>query len=402
MTGNPLSGHTNHNQSSMAGSGTFTDGLADGDHIQSPTLTNYLEGIHGNGILLEEDTALGATNRNVPEDLPGVCEQVTNVNRVRVTGGTAIIGGVPHEFAGGPGATINIDLTRTSPNRRATYSALTSGQEALIVVYVSTKNSEVEGAVSNVQWEMGSAVSISANVYPTTPSGFLTDPKAATSLGTNSNSFQSVVLAVLRVVYNSTSGGGDLDLAITESNDKRVFIRPSPIYFTPVTSGAVGAVNAPVDDHAEIDALVAGTTGDLADSRLGALWQSHGTQIGSTVAGDNQKDVLYYTGTHVARFTRSVFDRVLTSTATSIDLTSTDANILVLTPGGTFAVTTSGPFPAGYVIEIKNTHASNTGTFALTNSTTSAIGDTADSDGGYARFVCITSHLSNPVFVRLL
>ena len=53
MTGNPLSGHTNHNQSSMAGSGVFTDGLADGDHIQSPTLTNYLEGIHNNGILLE-------------------------------------------------------------------------------------------------------------------------------------------------------------------------------------------------------------------------------------------------------------------------------------------------------------------------------------------------------------
>ena len=401
MTGNPLSGHTNHNQSSMAGTGVFTDGLADGDHIQSPTLTNYLEGIHGNGILLEEDTAYGASNKNVPEDLPGVCEQVTNTYTIRVTGGTAIINGVPYKFAGGPGSTIDIDLQNSNQHRRASsYSALTSGQEALIVVYVSTKDTESTEAVNNVQWEMGTAITTGTNAYPVTPSGFLNDPKSADGLATNSNSFQSVVLAVLRVVYNAS--GGDLDLSITESNDKRVFIRPSPIYFAPVTTGAVGAVNAPVDDHAEIDALVAGASGDLAGGRLGALWQSHGTQIGSTVAGDNQKDVLYYTGTHVARFTRSVFDRVLTSTATSIDLTSTDANVLVLTPGGSFAVTTSGPFPAGYIIEIKNTHGSNTGTFALTNSTTSAIGDTADADGGYARFVCTESHATNPVFVRLL
>ena len=105
MTGNPLSGHTKANESTMAGTATFTDGLTDGEHIQSPTLTNYLEGIHGNGILLEEDTAYGATNKNVPEDLPGVCEQNTNVNRIRVTGGTAILDGVPYQFANGPGGT---------------------------------------------------------------------------------------------------------------------------------------------------------------------------------------------------------------------------------------------------------------------------------------------------------
>ena len=391
MAGNPLSGHTKANESSMAGSATFTDGLTDGDHIQSPTLTNYLEGIHGNGILLEEDTAYGATNKNVPEDLPGVCEQNTNVNRIRVTGGTAILDGVPYQFANGPGGTLDVDLTTSSVHRRATYSALTSGQDALVVVYVSAKPS-----VNCVQWEMGSAITTATNAYPVTPSAFLNDPDTLTTL----TSKQSVVLAVLRVVYSGT--GGDLKVSISESNDKRVFVRPSPIYFTPVTTGAVGAANAPVDNHAEIDALVSGASGSLAGGRLGALWQSHGAQISSTTAGDNQKDVLYYTGTHAARFTRSVFDRVLTSTATSIDLTAADANILVLTPGGSFAVTTSGPFPAGYVIEIKNTHGSNTGTFALTNSTTATIGDTADSDGGYGRFVCTVSHATDPTFVRLL
>ena len=395
MTGNPLSGHTAANQASMTGSGVFTDSLKDGEHITSPSLTNMLEGVHGNGIILEEDTAAGDAQRHTPEDLPGVCEQVTNTYTVRIEGGHAVIDGVVYAFAGGPGSTQDVEFSKASAHKRASYSALSSGQEALIVVYVST-----DTANQCITWELGSAVTTASNTYPTTPSAFLSNPKSS-----GLDVTQSVVLAVIRVVYSATGGpdggGGtnDLDLSISESNDKRIFIRPSPIYFTPVTTGAVAATT-PVDTHAELDAFN-GDTGNFTASRLGALWQSFGAQITSTTAGDNGKDVLYYSGTHAARFTRSVFDRVLTSTATSIDLTAADANILVLTPGGTFTITTSGPFPAGYIIEIKNTHGSNTGTFALTNSTTSAIGDTADADGGYARFVCTVSHATDPTFVRL-
>jgi len=387
MTGNPLSGHTAANETSMSGSGVFTDSLKDGQHITSPSLTNMLEGVHGNGIILEEDTAAGDSDRNTPEDLPGVCEQVTNTYTVRIEGGHAVIDGVVYAFAGGPGSTQDVEFTTTSAHKRATYSALASGEEALIVVYVST-----DTANQCITWELGSAVTTASNTYPTTPSAFLSNPKSS-----GLDVTQSVVLAVIRVVYSAS--GGDLKLNISESNDKRIFIRPSPIYFTPVTTGAVAATT-PVDTHAELDAFN-GDTGNFTASRLGGLWQSFGAQIASTTAGDNGKDVLYYSGTHAARFTRSVFDRVLTSTATSIDLTAADANILVLTPSGTFTITTSGPFPAGYIIEIKNTHGSNTGTFALTNSTTSAIGDTADADGGYGRFVCTVSHATDPTFVRL-
>ena len=387
MTGNPLSGHTAANQASMTGSGVFTDSLKDGQHITSPSLTNMLEGVHGNGIILEEDTAAGDAQRHTPEDLPGVCEQVTNTYTVRIEGGHAVIDGVVYAFAGGPGITQDVAFTTTSAHKRASYSALASGEEALIVVYVST-----DTANQCITWEMGTAVTTASNTYPTTPSAFLSNPKSS-----GLDVTQSVVLAVIRVVYSAS--GGDLKLNISESNDKRIFIRPSPIYFTPVTTGAVAATT-PVDTHAELDAFN-GDTGNFTASRLGGLWQSFGAQITSTTAGDNGKDVLYYSGTHAARFTRYVFDRVLTSTATSIDLTAADANILVLTPGGTFTITTSGPFPAGYIIEIKNTHGSNTGTFALTNSTTSAIGDTADADGGYARFVCTVSHATDPTFVRL-
>ena len=141
MTGNPLSGHTKANAGSMTGSATFTDGLTDGEHIVSPTLSNLLEGVHGNGIILEEDTANTDSDRNTPEDLPGVCEQVTNSYTVRVAGGHVVIDGVLYEFANGPGSSADIALTSSSANARASYSALTSGQEVAIVIYASTDTS---------------------------------------------------------------------------------------------------------------------------------------------------------------------------------------------------------------------------------------------------------------------
>ena len=381
MTGNPLSGHTNHNLAALSGTANAVDGLADGDHIVSPTLTNILEGVHGNGIILEEDTANGATNRSVPENLPGICEQVTNTYTFTVTGGHAVIDGLLYAFAGGPGSSADIDITSSSNHKTGSPSALTSGQEALVVVYVSSDG----GDANNIYWELGSPVTAAANTYPSAPSSFLNFPNGSLTVK------QSVVLAVLRVVFSS--GGGNLKISITEINDKRAFVRPSPLYFTPVTTGAVGAVNAPVDLHTELDNLHGGSdeAGDFAASRLGALWQSHGDQIGSTTAADNQKDVLYYSGTHAARFTRSVFDRVLTSTATSITLKSTDANILLLTPGGSATVTTSGAFPAGYIIEVRNLHASNAVAFTRASSYSIA-------GGSLARFVCTTSHATTPVF----
>ena len=378
MTGNPLSGHTAANQASMTGSGVFTDSLEDGEHITSPSLTNMLEGVHGNGILLEEDTATGASNRHTPEDLPGVCEQVDNSYKVRITGGSAILDGVLYEFAGGPGSTQDVEFTTTSDHKRATYSALASGEEALIVVYVSTNTAE-----ECITWEMGTPVTTASNTYPTTPSAFLSNP-----MSSGLDVTQSVVLAVIRVVYSAT--GGDLNISISESNDKRIFIRPSPIYFTPVTTGAVAATT-PVDTHAELDAFN-GDTGNFTASRLGGLWQSFGAQIASTTADDDGKDVLYYSGTHAARFTRSVFDRVLTTAATSLTITSADANILILTTrSGTCAITTSGAFPAGYIVEIKNQDTGDTATFA---------GETIAASG-YGRFVCTVSHASTPTFVRL-
>lgn len=346
MTGNPLSGHTKANMTltthSSVSTPTAEDGLFDGEHIISPTLTNAFEGIHGNGILLEEDTAKADGDRNNPLNLAGRVNGVgsSSLFRVNVQGGYAVLDGVMYAF--GSSTNIDIDLISTSAHKAGSPSALTSGQEAIVVIYVNSDNGN-----NSIGWEMGSPVTIGAS-YPLAPSAFLNFPSSSLAVK------QSVVLATLRCVFSS--GSGDLNIKVTEINDKRVFIRPSPIYFSPVTSGAVAATNA-IDSHTDLDNLHGGSeAGSMSGSRFGAMWQSYDSE-------GNQ--VLFYTGKDSAgnRFTRRVFDSVLSSTATSITVTSADENYLILTPGGTCTVSPSGNFPDGYLITIKNLHGSNTVNF---------------------------------------
>ena len=374
MTGNPLSGHTNHNMT-LSGTAQPVDGLADGDHITSPTLTNLLEGIHGNGIILEEDTAKTASNRLQPENLPGICERTGN-NTFTVKGGLAVLDGLIYTFAGGVGSSATYTITQA--NAEGSNTPLSSGQEALVVVYI-TANS----GTNHVKMEMGNASTISTNLYPATPNAFLNNPSGTTN-------DQSIVLCVLRVVHSGS--GGDLNVNITEVNDKRIFIRNSPIYLTPLTTNNVGDPQA-IDSHTDLDAFHTGTgTGSFSATRLGGLWLSYGSQLSSTTAGDLFKNVLYFSGSSGGRYTRSVFDRVLTTASTSLTISSADANILILTArSGTCVISTTGTFPTGYIVEIKNQDTGDTATFA--GATVAA--------SGYGRFVCTVGGTS-PTFVRLI
>ena len=379
--GNPTSGHTNHNLT--VATATNVDGLGDGDHILSPTLTNMVEGIHGNGVIMYDDTSGGEGSRNKPHELPGAVNYTTPTT-FTVQGGYAVLDGIMYQFAGGVGGTATYSLETSSASAAGSPTALTSGKEALVVVYVSADNTST---VKNIYWELGTATPVGTNSYPATPTSFLNIPIATGTASENylSNT-QTVVLAVLRVVYASSSG--DLELSITEVNDKRVFVRPSPLYFSPVTSGDV----ASTDELLDLDAFHSGIgNGALGTSRFGAMWQSFGAAVTGATVPDDNKDTLYYSGTHAARYTRSVFNRVLTSTATSITLKSTDANILLLTPGGNASVTTSGSFPAGYIIEVRNLHATRTVTFVRSSNYTV-------NGGTLTRFICTTSHANTPVF----
>lgn len=219
--GNPTSGHTNHNLT--VATATNVDGLGDGDHILSPTLTNMVEGIHGNGVIMYDDTSGGEGDRNIPANIPGAVNYASGTT-FTVKGGYAVLDGIMYEFAGGVGATTTYTLNTSSASAAGSPTALTSGKEALVVVYVSADNTST---VKNIYWELGTATTAGTNSYPATPTSFLNTPTATGSSALANT--QTVVLAVLRVAF--ASGGDDLKLVITEVNDKRVFIRPSPMYF---------------------------------------------------------------------------------------------------------------------------------------------------------------------------
>ena len=112
-TGNPLSGHTAANYASSLG----VDGLRDGDQILSASLTNMLEGIHGNGILLLDDTAKGGGNRNDADSLSGAVSQGSSAHQINIKGGFFSLDGGLFKFANGyNGAnpnTMPVDITST-------------------------------------------------------------------------------------------------------------------------------------------------------------------------------------------------------------------------------------------------------------------------------------------------
>ena len=94
---NPNSGHTAANIPSAQ------DGLRDGDVITSPSLTNFVEAVHGNGIIRLQDSAYDMTSRNeATTDSPGFITK-TGPNTITVQGGYAVMDGVMYSFGGGPG-----------------------------------------------------------------------------------------------------------------------------------------------------------------------------------------------------------------------------------------------------------------------------------------------------------
>jgi len=273
---NPLSGHT-------AGA---NDSLKDGSHIVSPSLTNLYEGVRGNGIILLQDAISDNSDRNTPANLPGAVVTHSDANTVTVKGGLVVLDNVVYSFAGGPGNTQNVVLNQASSNvhKNGTFDALETGEECLFVIYLCS-----DGDAQHIHFQQGTNIT-SASAYPTTPSGFLTTPDSS------HNVHQSVVLATVRAIYNGsasgTNAGSDgLKITISEINDKRHFIRPSPIYLSPMT----GDSGASVDSNTDLDNLhdSSAQQGDFSGSDLGAIWMSRGPDD----TGDTEtNDVLYFSG----------------------------------------------------------------------------------------------------------
>lgn len=372
-TGNPLSGHT---QANAAGS---VDGLRDGDHILSPSFTNAYEGVHGNGILLQEDGNASDANRNDPDALPGACSKL-NASTITVRGGFCVLDGVVYKFADGPGSTINIQfdsLTGPSAHDRTGGgggggAVLAAGEEVLYTVYVCADDGGGT-PTKHVCYMQGTPITTAVASYADSPNLYLRNPHGAAL-----TNLQAVVLAVVRAT--ATGGAGPDNIDILEVNDKRHFLEGGAMYFHPMKLEAGPA--DPVDSATDLDNLHGGGNeeGHLNDAAcdFGALWTSQ------NATGDQ---AMFWSGKDGAgtRFTRpldALGDVEVITTAANQSFTHHGKRIWIVTTTGAINLDPSGGFHEGYTVEVHNVAAStNPITFD-----SAGIGESI-ATGNYARFV---------------
>jgi len=323
-----------------------TQALTDGDYILSPSITNLFEGVHGNGILMYEDTATGDSNRNAKTTTPGLVTD-NGTNSIIVRGGFAVLDGMIVPFGNiNSGATTTISLTSSTIEGGGT-ALTTAGQTCLLVVYVCSNAN-----TNYIQIEQGSAVS---SGFPVTPESFLGDTSGLNG-GLTLSSKQSTVLAVVKCQHNSSAG--DLNLEVTEVFDMRTFIRPSPIYLSPMTSGSVGNQSNRMDSAADLDGMHGGgdEVGGFSSSNFGALWQSYSFGTDGT-DGDH---VLYFSGKQGgSRRTHRLGPNKISVLNTAQTVRFDGPNIFNATPAsGDINITPSGTFPPSHMIIVNNAQTS--------------------------------------------
>jgi len=324
-----------------------TQALTDGDYILSPSITNLFEGVHGNGILMYEDTATGDSNRNAKTTTPGLVTD-NGTNSIIVRGGFAVLDGMVVPFGNiNSGATTTITLQKSTIENGANLTALSNGETCLLVVYVCSNAN-----TNYIQIEMGGKVS---SGFPVTPESFLGDTSGLNSSLTLSSK-QSTVLAVVKCQFNS--GAGDLKLEVTEVFDMRTFIRPSPIYLSPMTSGSVGNQSNRMDSAADLDGMHGGgdEVGGFSASNFGALWQSYSFGTDGT-DGDH---VLYFSGKQGgSRRTHRLGPNKISVLNTAQTVRFDGPNIFNATPAsGDINITPSGTFPPSHMIIVNNAQTS--------------------------------------------
>ena len=277
---NPNSGHT------AAGNTLGVDGLRDGDVITSPTFTNLVEGVHGNGIIRLQDTAYEMASRNVVMSSPGNIVKAS-ANTLTVSGGYAVLDGVLYSFAGGPGSTATVVLDNTLAYCTSTPLVTTpSAEESLYVIYVIGSSTSPSHGLTRIRVQGGTPTTSSSGVFPPVPSGFLTDPIT----GYSEVNGHAIVLAVVRCIYSGAGGADKCD--IVEINDKRVYLNTSPDYITPITRGTTGAAahtvtrtyNTGINTDTQLKELYGAghaESGDFGGAHgsdridVSALWVSH-------------------------------------------------------------------------------------------------------------------------------
>jgi len=318
-TNNPISGHTD---------GT-NDGLTDGDHILSPSLTNLYEGVHGNGILLPHDTAYSDSDRNDPPDLPGAISAGSAANQFIVKACDVILDGVLYAIGGG--SDITVTLTSSTSQKLGTFTALNTNQECIFVVVATAEGLKVT-QTTPITTASGAYASITG-----TAASYL-----KTGGGTGDNR-QSVVLGTVRATRVTGSTVGDLNIqSLSEYNDKRVFVRPSPLYLSPVRDGNKTSTTG-INAHTALSQVHgSGQHGNFGDN--GVIWQSFNS---------SNESMLYYTRKDASnRHTHLLGPTNVNVLSTSSNQTFTfdSDQVFVVTAGSAINLNPSGTFPPGHQV----------------------------------------------------
>tara|TARA_R100000234_G_scaffold104849_2_gene74877 strand:- start:3931 stop:5136 length:1206 start_codon:yes stop_codon:yes gene_type:complete len=383
---NPKAGHT-----SASSMGTNAQGLRDGDGLTSPSLTNLYEGLHGNGIMRLEDGAKADSLRNsIIAGGPGFIELGSSQGEVKVYGGYCCLDGVLYKFANGPGGseTFTVGTTGGGANHSGDLPSVpASNSEVFVVVYLTGRNTPE----AHVKYEMGTPVAPSSGT-PLIPNRFLSDPNIT---GNSDLNHQTTVLAVIR--YTVTGGAGSVTSSLSTTatiHDRRTFIRPTPLYLTPMTEGAVGNVDTAnaINSAATLDGFFASPeNGNLSGSTFGAIWQSHRADV----AG-NKHALIYAALPRALNSTPSTNTHVIgpdrlevITTSGNVTFTFDQANIWIVTTDATRTINPTGTFPVGHVVEIYHKSGAHTLHFDSTSgghSTNTKINqDVANGESG--RFV---------------
>ena len=344
---NPLSGHT-------PGQTASSESLKDGAGLTSTSLTNLYEGLHGNGIIRLDDRAYNDSNRQNTGTNTAGHVTVSGSGSVTVYGGYASLGGVLYSFANGPNSSKTYTAGDTTWHLGSLPAVPASNSDVIVTVYVVADNNT---GVANVKHHFGTPV-VTSTGTPLTSDTFLSAPGPT-------NNQEVTVLAVLR--YTMTGGAADVTASLNTPtvSDKRCLLSNSPMYLTPLTSGATGGyASGESIDHANrsldtMNSRIGGAeSGAFNASPLGAIWQSH---------SPDGHAVLYYSarrdqGGSPARNTWRLAPNEVKTITTGSNQTATfdGPNIWVITTTGNITLTPTNTFPHSHTIRVYHPSGSHT------------------------------------------
>jgi len=237
-----------------------SDGLADGDVLSSPTLTNFNERGLMNGVVPTNLNNYNNSTRNTTNSGDCVCSSTgTPAQSIVIAVGTILVDGVFYEIA----AQNHNILTTTA--KYATYNTAaptiaSSNHERILLVYFDPM---ITGYIGFVY---GTELDTSSGTYPTSPDAHLVK--------------QTIVLASVRL------GKDGNNVIIKSVEDRRVFIRPGPFPVSSLINGA-GAATMPTNT------FVSGNAGTAPVPGLGFIFARDPAGLGSYPDGSGGTHLFY-------------------------------------------------------------------------------------------------------------